>query len=872
MIPEESTNRNLNVSQEGVNYDSASSEIMILETLRTFCPDGIVEVRCLNVGGRNNRVDAGYYTDFERAAADVQRYVNDGKTSGVYFTMNAPDPALLARSANRMTEWTRCTTSDTDIIERRWLLVDCDAKRPAGISSTEAELDAAQERGADVTEWLLSKGMPEPVTAMSGNGCHVLVPVKLPNDDAATKLVRAVLELLHYKFSDDRVTIDTAVSNPARICRLYGTYARKGDDVPGRPHRMARLVHVPDYIQRRTGEHASEDTLQRLAAMHLPAQTSSGRSRQPADVQTPDTHELLDALRTIPSHDYDTWLTCGMALHSHSDTLLPEWIEWSSTSDNFQPGICEKKWQTFSAAGGVNATKIFHLASQHGWQSVRRQNHHPSEQSGADTRLSLSPVDDSRSERRENEVIVDTLQVDDGFVPFPIDQLPEVLRRFSDEVAQSVGCDSSFPAFAVLTVCAAAIGNSRQLRVKNGWFVPPILWAVLVGESGTQKSPPLKAALAPLKERQSRDTKAYEAASREYNAALKAYKRELKAWEKDREGPEPAAPQIPIHRRCIVGDVTIEALATVHLSNPRGVLLVRDELAGWFAGFDQYKSRKSAASSEVPKWLEIYNAEPITIDRKTGDQRVIIVPRPFTCILGGIQPGILARCLTAEHRESGLQSRLMMTYPPRVPKRWRDAEISSATQTAYSDCVRELFNLQPDDSSGGPSPATLRLSDDALNLYKSYVNRTGAEQAAMDGHLASQWSKLEEMPIRLAIVHHCVRQVSEGVSDPWVVDADSMAAAIAITEWLKSEAIRISRLLAEPEEVRRANQLAKWISQQGGRISARDLCRLRRDIPTSAQAEQLLMELVSMGLGSWSSTRKSREFVLHQRDLSTNSG
>ncbi|MGC8625428.1 MAG: DUF3987 domain-containing protein [Phycisphaerae bacterium] len=35
-------------------------------------------------------------------------------------------------------------------------------------------------------------------------------------------------------------------------------------------------------------------------------------------------------------------------------------------------------------------------------------------------------------------------------------------------------------------------------------------------------------------------------------------------------------------------DSTVEALASVLAENPRGVLLERDELQGWFASFDRY--------------------------------------------------------------------------------------------------------------------------------------------------------------------------------------------------------------------------------------------------------------------------------------------
>ena len=146
------------------------------------------------------------------------------------------------------------------------------------------------------------------------------------------------------------------------------------------------------------------------------------------------------------------------------------------------------------------------------------------------------------------------------FTSFPVDELPPVLATFCREVAATVGCDASFPAMVCLAVCAAAIGTSRQVCIKYGWFAPSSLWAILVGESGTQKSPPFRMATAPLKERQQRDVDAFSAANSQYLTDLKAYKREHKSWEKNCEGEEPQQPDRPLRRRCIVQDSTIEAL------------------------------------------------------------------------------------------------------------------------------------------------------------------------------------------------------------------------------------------------------------------------------------------------------------------------
>ncbi len=65
-------------------------------------------------------------------------------------------------------------------------------------------------------------------------------------------------------------------------------------------------------------------------------------------------------------------------------------------------------------------------------------------------------------------------------------------------------------------------------------------------------------------------------------------------------------------------DTTLEGLVPILLQNPRGVLLTRDELVGWIGSFDKYS--KGSASADVAHWLSLYNAESITVDRKTGNR------------------------------------------------------------------------------------------------------------------------------------------------------------------------------------------------------------------------------------------------------------
>jgi hypothetical protein len=90
---------------------------------------------------------------------------------------------------------------------------------------------------------LTGEGWPEPIHADSGNGAHLLYRVDLPADDGG--LIERCLKALAARFNSDMVHVDQSVHNPARIWKLYGTQAGKGDSTTDRPHRMAKIIDAP---------------------------------------------------------------------------------------------------------------------------------------------------------------------------------------------------------------------------------------------------------------------------------------------------------------------------------------------------------------------------------------------------------------------------------------------------------------------------------------------------------------------------------------------------------------------------------------------------------------------------------------------------
>jgi hypothetical protein len=460
------------------------------------------------------------------------------------------------------------------------------------------------------------------------------------------------------------------------------------------------------------------------------------------------------------------------------------------------------------------------------------------------------------------------------FRPFPTHALPEPIRAFVEVAAKAIGCDSSYIALPLLSGLASAIGNTHRIELKPGWTEPPIVWTAIVGESGTAKSPALEAALRPIRKRQHEAMKEHAESMRAYTEELAIHEREAAKWKKSKsDTPPPAKPEVPIAERCWTDDATTEALAQLLQQNPRGLLMVRDELAGWF-NFDRYAGGKGGG--DVAKWLEMFGGRPMVVDRKTGG--TLYVPRPAVSIAGGIQPETLRRALGQEHRDNGLAARLLLACPPRKAKRWTEASVDAKTEAAVAAVFDRLFGLtmEVDPESADPlnpdlRPRLVRLADDGKAAWVRFYNEHAGEQMNLTGDEAAAWSKLEGYAARLALVVHLIRWAAGDATlrDPARVDEASIAAGMAMARWFGDEARRVYAILSESDYERQDRQLAELIRRMGGDVSGRELVQRSRMFKTVADAEAALSGLVEVGAGTWVTPPqrgrggpKARRFVL----------
>lgn len=261
---------------------------------------------------------------------------------------------------------------------------------------------------------------------------------------------------------------------------------------------------------------------------------------------------------------------------------------------------------------------------------------------------------------------------------FPIHSLPSVVRQFVEQCAKTLPCHPDMVALPVIATLGAAIGNSRLIKINELWLQSSAIYAVIVSETGTMKTPVLNLAVAPLQRLQ---TSA---------------------------------------RRTWASDTTVERLAELLEQNPKGLLICADELSGFMGSLNQYKNKKGGNDREF--FLSCYSGTSVQVDRKQanseGKRQCLSINRPFVGIVGCIPPALLTKVTQGDSLEDGFVQRFLITQPPSVPVRLIKNGIHPEVSKGYADLIAELAQL---DGQAG-EPKTLELTDDAWPEFEQWHN------------------------------------------------------------------------------------------------------------------------------------------------------
>ncbi|HYD86789.1 MAG TPA: DUF3987 domain-containing protein [Vitreimonas sp.] len=404
---------------------------------------------------------------------------------------------------------------------------------------------------------------------------------------------------------------------------------------------------------------------------------------------------------------------------------------------------------------------------------------------------------------------------------FPIDTLG-ALGSYAADFAASKGAPVDYFAAPLLAFAAGAVGAARKVLIRPGWEEHAILWVASVGAPSCGKSPPLlalKRALAAIERESAGDVaerrREHEAAKAEAGLRREEWERSVAEAVKHKraappmpaEAEEPEEPRIP---RMIVADVTTEKLARIIAENPRGVISIRDELAGLLGNFGKY------GGEDAPFYLSAYNSDFSPVDRVKGG--TITAARANLCVVGSTQPDKIQGLLSGRAND-GLVSRFLMVWPDAARRVW---EVPTVDEGRLVALFRRLRSLEMDtEDTGELAPRVIPLAPEAAQIFAAWWKEQGAKAAESAGFMAEFLGKSDGTCARVALVLELLDWAAASGGDrdgPRAVSAGAVERACRLfADYFEPMAARVYADAGLPEAERKAVLLLKEIRRRGAR-------------------------------------------------------
>jgi len=752
--------------------------------------EAVFEIRAF-VG---DRVHSGYFNDRGKAAEAAGTVSGNGQCKAVYVTMNPCDPALLARAENRVRQ---CkgkdpTTADRDITRLCNLLIDVDPERPSGISSSDQEHAAALAFVQQLRDELSTKGWPEPLMGDSGNGAHLLYKIDLPNTDASVDLLKRALKGLHERYAGEggkilhdgvKLSIDQKVFNPARITKVFGTWARKGDSTQERPHRQARIISFPIPLKTE-GAPFLPVSMEQLSAV--------------ASAQDQKAEKLSGNGRAEPMSDTGRRrLDVRAYLEKYGVEVIRERQHGGATLYVLRECLFDPSHQGGEAAIGQGSDgkliyQCFHdSCKSRTWHDARQiisgsDLIMPGQQRTQTTRAQgmpgpVAPADPSKPDNKPDDEEAWAYLSEELFsrIEFPWEILPPALAQSLQKLAKSCATSPTSLPGCAFAIAGSVVGRTLSTSPKDGWEEPSIIWCADIRPTGSGKTPAANSLMKPI-----------------HGVQAEAHRKrqaELEYWKglprKERE----TTPEPPKERAWFISDLTLEGLRDDLEEHPTGgVMVLQEELSAFISSQNQYRNGKG---SDREAWLSLYDGNEARVKRAGRDT---FLRGSRVNIFGGIQPAVFRRVFSSEdglYLVDGTAFRFLYTYEedqhfPLDCTAW--GETHSLEWARFIQAA--IWWTEKRDK-----PHRMILNSSAQARFISWRNEIFSQKPLMPEVFRGFIPKAAGHSLRLAGIIHFLHRIMAGKDPDSILSIEDIERGITAVQFYLGQAVDAMRLIHDQE-------------------------------------------------------------------------
>ncbi len=430
---------------------------------------------------------------------------------------------------------------------------------------------------------------------------------------------------------------------------------------------------------------------------------------------------------------------------------------------------------------------------------------------------------------------------------FPVDALPETVRRYVLAVAESTQTSVDMAAVEVLGVVSLCSQVKYFIQGNADWAEPLNIYTVVILPPAERKSSVLSMMIRPVEEYEKEENSRRNAGIIESQMVLsrlekekrslveraakgKAAEEEVRAKATEIAKYEPVKPL-----RLFVDDVTSEKLTSV-LAENKGCAAVVSAEGGIFDIISGLYSR----NVNIDVFLKGHSGDTIRVDRIGRASESIIHPA-LTMVLA-VQPEVLNGLMSNNtFRGRGLTARFLYSMSKSTvgSRSFSTKPIPEGVRARYQALIETILSS---DNEHEP----ISLDDGAREVLEDLFNEI---KGRLKGDLAeiSDWAgKFVGAILRISGILHVMKYPKDSMFD--AVDRETMEHAVIIGRYFLAHAKAAYSLMGADTVNKDAQHLLSFIKRERlAEFSRRDAMRLCRSFKTADSLQPVLNRLCEYG-------------------------